>query len=79
MSGSTKAIPPQRRQPKSEVKLHPPGTTPSWDPERVRYWSELSAPASAGGSRRHHEPGSWPASTCPAQAPSKSGGESPWG
>ena len=41
--------------------------------------SEPSAPASAGASGRHHEPGSRPASTCPAQPRSKSGGESPHG
>ena len=45
------------------------GTTPS----------EPSAPASAGGSGTHNEPGSRPASACPAQPPSKSGGESPRG
>ena len=38
-----------------------------------------SAPASAGASGRHKEPGSRPASTCPAQPPSKSGGKSPGG
>ena len=35
-----------------------------------------SVPASAGASGRHHDPGSQPASTCPAQPPNKSGGES---
>ena len=39
--------------------------------------SESSAPASVGASGRHSGPGSWPASACPAQPPSKSGGESP--
>ena len=39
--------------------------------------SEPSAPASAGASGRHNEPGSRPDSACPAQLPSKSGGESP--
>ena len=41
--------------------------------------SEPSAPASAGASGRHNEPGSWPASACPAQPPSKAGGASPRG
>ena len=39
--------------------------------------SESSAPASAGASNRHNEPGSRPASARPAQPPSKSGGKSP--
>ena len=33
--------------------------------------SEPSAPPAAGASGRHNEPGSWPASACPAQPPSK--------
>ena len=41
--------------------------------------SEPSAPASAGASGRHNEPGSRPASACPAQPPSKAGGASPPG
>ena len=41
--------------------------------------SDPSAPASAGASGRHNEPGSRPASACPAQPPSKSGDESPRG
>ena len=40
---------------------------------------EPSAHASAGASGRHNEPGSRPASACPAQPPSKAGGASPWG
>ena len=36
--------------------------------------SEPSAPASAGASSRHNEPGSRLASACPAQPPSKAGG-----
>ena len=39
--------------------------------------SEPSAPASAGASGRHNEPGSRPASACPAQPPRKSRGKSP--
>ena len=38
---------------------------------------EPSAPASAEASGRHNEPGSRPASACPAQPPSKAGGASP--
>ena len=41
--------------------------------------SEPSAPASAGASGRHNEPGSRPASACPAQPPSKARGASPQG
>ena len=41
--------------------------------------SEPSAPASAGASGRHNEPGSRPASTCPTQPPSKARGASPQG
>ena len=39
--------------------------------------SEPSAPASAGASGRHNEPGSRRASACPVQPPSKAGGASP--
>ena len=39
--------------------------------------SEPSAPPSAEASGRHNEPGSRPASTCPAQPSSKAGGASP--
>ena len=41
--------------------------------------SEPSAPATAGTSGRQKEPGSRPASACPAQPPSKAGGASPRG
>ena len=41
--------------------------------------SEPSAAASAGAGGRHNEPGSQPASACPAQPPSKAGGASPRG
>ena len=39
--------------------------------------SEPSVPASAGASGMHNEPGSRPASACPAQPPSKAEGASP--
>ena len=57
----------------------PPGTTPLRGPERVRRGAESSVPASAGASGRHNEPGSRPASACPAQPPSIAGGPSPRG
>ena len=38
---------------------------------------ELSAPALAGASGKHNEPGSQPASALPSQPPSKAGGASP--
>ena len=57
----------------------PPGTTPSRCSERVTTQRAPSTPASAGASGRHHEPGPRPASTCPAQTPSRSGDESPRG
>ena len=38
--------------------------------------SKPSAPALAGASGRHNEPGSLPASACPPQPPSESGGKS---
>ena len=41
--------------------------------------SEPSAPAWAGAGGRHNEPGSRPASTLPAQLPSKGWGDSPRG
>ena len=41
--------------------------------------SEPSAPASAGASCRHKEPGSEPASACPAQPPSRAEGARPRG
>ena len=39
--------------------------------------SEPSAPASAGASGRHNEPGSRPASACPAQPPINTGAKAP--
>ena len=41
--------------------------------------SEPRGPASAGASGKHNEPGSRPASACPAQPPSKAGGARPRG
>ena len=66
---------PPRTQPKTDA-----GGTRQGQPHRGApngYDAErASAPASAGASGRHNEPGSRPASACPAQPPSKSGGAS---
>ena len=51
----------------------PPGATPQRGPERVRRGAS-PAPPPRGANSRHHEPRSRPASTCPAQPPSKTGG-----
>ena len=50
---------------------------PTSGPQTGTTRSEPSALASAGASSRHNEPGSRPASACPAQPPSKAGGASP--
>ena len=75
MTGSTHAKPPQRTQPKTEA-----GGTRQGQPHRGApngYDAEQAQrPPSAGASGRHNKPGSRPASTCPAQPPSKAGGES---
>ena len=67
---------PQRTQPKPT----PEGTArahPIAGPRTGTTRTEPKAPASAGASGRHKEPGSRPASTCPAQPPSKSRAASP--
>ena len=70
--------PPQRTQPKTGA-----GGTRQGQPHRGApngYNAERAQhPASAGASGRHNEPGSRPASACPAQPPSKAGGASPRG
>ena len=55
----------------------PARDNPIAGPRTVTTRSEPSAPASAGASGRHKEPGSLPASACPTQAPSQAGGASP--
>ena len=69
--------PPQRTQPKTD-RRDPPGTTPSRGPERVRRGAS-PAPFLGGARGRYNEPGSRPASACPAQPPSKAGGASSQG
>ena len=68
--------PPQRTEPKTDA-----GGTRQGQPHRGAPngydRSEPRSPASAGASGRYKEPGSRPASTCPAQPPRKSGGASP--
>ena len=68
--------PPQRTQPKFGAG-GPRRDNPIAGPRTGTTRSEPSVPASAGASGRHHEPGSRPASACPAQPPSKAGGPSP--
>ena len=78
VTGSTHAKLPQRMQPKTDA-----GGTRQGQPHREHQIgttrSEPRAPASAGASGRHNEPGSRPASTCPAQSPTSPGSPSPWG
>ena len=78
VTGSTHAKPTQRTQPKTEA-----GGTRQGQPHRGApngsTRSAPSAPASAGASGRHNKTGSRAASTCPAQPPSKAGGDSPRG
>ena len=60
---------------------HSPGLKPegSARDNPITTLSEPSVLASVGASGKHKEPGSLPASTCPAQPPSKAGGDSPRG
>ena len=70
--------PPKRTQPKTNA-----GRTRQGQPHRGAPKGydaeEPSAPASAGASGRHNEPGSRQASACPAQPPTKAVGASPRG
>ena len=72
---STHAELPQRKQPPTDT-----GGTRQGQPHRGAKTgttrSEPSVPASAGASGRHSEPVSQQVSTCPAQPPSKAGGNS---
>ena len=52
----------------------PQGKMPQQGPKRVQHGASPAPSPRGGASGRHHEPGSWPASTCPAQPPSKTGG-----
>ena len=78
VTGSTHAKRPQHTQPKTEAGGTRQGQ-PIVGPRTGTTRSAPSALASAGASGRHNEPGSWPASMCPAQPPSKAGRDSLWG
>ena len=76
MTGSTHANHRSARSPRATPE-GPARDNPIAGPRTCTTRSEPRAPASAGASGRHKEPGSRLASTCPAQPPSKSGGASP--
>ena len=78
MTGSTHANHRSARSPKPTPE-GPARDNPIAEPRTGTTRSDPSAPASAGASGRHKEPGSRPASACPAQPPSKAGGTSPGG
>ena len=77
VTGSTHANYRSARSPRTTLE-EPARDNPIAKPRTGTTRSERRAPALAGPSSRHKEPGSWPAWTCPAQPPSKSGGASPW-
>ena len=76
MTGSTHANHRSARSPRPTPE-GPARDSPIAEPQTGTKRSEPSAPASARVSGRHNEPGSRPASACPAQPPSKAGGASP--
>ena len=76
VTGSTHANHRSTRSPRPTPE-GPARDNPIAGPRTVRTRSEPSVPASAGASGRHNEPGSRPASACPAQPPSKAEGASP--
>ena len=76
VTGSTQANNRSARSPRP-TPVDPQGTIPSRGPERVRRGASPAPLARKGASGRHNEPGSRPASTCPAQPPGKTGGASP--
>ena len=78
MTGSTHANHRSARSPRPTPE-GPARVNPIAGPRTRTTWSELSSPASAGASGTHNEPGSRPASACPARPPSKAGGASPRG
>ena len=57
----------------------PASDSPIGEPQPGITRSDPNAPAPAGASGRHNEPGTRPTSACPAQPPSKAGGASPRG
>ena len=77
MTGSTHAHHRHARSPRP-MPEGPARDSPIAGPRTGTTRSQPSAPASAGASGRHIEPGSRPASACPAQPPNKAGGTSPW-
>ena len=78
MTGSTHAHHHSASSPRP-TKEGPARDNPIAGPRTGTTRSEPSAPALVGVSGRHDEPGSRPASACPAQPPSKAGGASPRG
>ena len=78
MTGSTHANHRSAHSPRPTPE-EPARDSPIAGPRKGTTRSKASVPASGGGSRRHNEPGSRPASACPAQPPSKAGGAGPPG
>ena len=78
VTGSTHVNNRSARSPRPKPE-GPARDNPIAGPQKGMTRSERSALASAGASGRHKEPGSRPASTYPAQPPSKAGGDSPRG
>ena len=78
VTGSTHANHRSARSPRPTPE-GPARDNPIAGPRTGTTRSEPSAPASAGACGRHNEPGSQPASACPAQPPSKAGGANPRG
>ena len=76
VTGSTHAHHGSARSPRRTPE-GPARDNPITGPRTGTTWSEPTAAPSAAATSRHKEPGSRPASTCPAQPPSKSGGVSP--
>ena len=75
VTGSTHANHRSARSPRP-TPHGPARNNPVTGPETGTTRRKHSAAASAAASRRHKEPGPQPASTCPAQPPSKSGSAS---
>ena len=78
VTGSTHGNQGSARSPRPTLE-GPARDNPIAGPRTGTTRGEPSAPASAGASGRHNEPGSRPDSACPAQPPSKAGGASPRG
>ena len=78
VTGSTHANHRSARSPRPTPE-GPAGDKPIAGPRTGTTRSEPSVPASAGASGGHNEPGSQPASACPAQPPRKAGDDSPRG